>query len=150
MATLQRNFPGVRDVHLSLGGVGRYHLHIKLRKTQDGEAKNVLLGAFAAHYDIKQAVVVDEDVDIHDAQSVEWAIATRFQADQDLVVVGNSQGSKLDPSSRNGLGAKMGLDATKPLDAPEMKFKRIAVPGQDALDVAELLDPGADWHKALT
>ena len=44
----------------------------------------------------------------------------------------------------------MGLDATKPLDAPEMKFKRIAVPGQDALDVAELLDPGADWHKALT
>jgi len=59
LATLQRSFPGVQDVHLSLGGVGRYHLYIKLKKTQHGEAKNVLLGAFAAHYDIKYAVAVD-------------------------------------------------------------------------------------------
>jgi 2,5-furandicarboxylate decarboxylase 1 len=59
LATLQRNFPGVQDVHLALGGVGRYHLYVKLKKTQNGEGKNVLLGAFAAHYDIKHAVVVD-------------------------------------------------------------------------------------------
>jgi 2,5-furandicarboxylate decarboxylase 1 len=149
LATLQRNFPGVQDVHLSLGGVGRYHLYVKLKKTQHGEAKNVLLGAFAAHYDIKFAVVVDPDVDIHDPREVEWAISTRFQADRDAVIIGNSQCSKLDPSTDHGLGAKMGLDATIPLDAPEMKFKRIRVPGEESVDLAEVIVPGSDWRAAL-
>lgn len=149
LASLQRNFPGVRDVHLSLGGVGRYHLYIKLAKTQDGEGKNVLLGAFAAHYDIKHAVVVDTDVDIHNPTEVEWAIATRFQADRDLLLVPNSQGSKLDPSTDRGVGTKMGLDATIPVGAPEMKFKRIAVPGEDAVDLEAVIQRGAGWRAAL-
>jgi len=149
LATLQRNFPGVQDVHLSLGGVGRYHLYIKLRKTQNGEGKNVLLGAFAAHYDIKHAVVVDTDVDIHNPAEVEWAISTRFQADRDTVIVTHSQGSKLDPSALNGVGAKMGLDATIPIDAPEMKYKRIGVPGQLAVDLPAVIARGQNWHAAL-
>ncbi len=149
LATLQRSFPGVEDVHLSLGGVGRYHLYVKLRKSQEGEAKNVLLGAFAAHYDIKHAVVVDPDVDIHDPQEVEWAVATRFQADRDLIVVTDAQGSKLDPSARGGVGAKMGLDATAPLDAAPMKFTRIRVPGEADVDLDAVLAPGADWRKAV-
>lgn len=150
LASLQRSFPGVEDVHLSLGGVGRYHLYVKLRKSQEGEAKNVLLGAFAAHYDIKHAVVVDTDVDIHDPQEVEWAVSTRFQADRDLVVIAGSQGSKLDPSTRDGVGAKMGLDATAPLDAPPMKFTRIRVPGEDAVDLAAVIVPEADWRDAAS
>ncbi|KAB1073733.1 UbiD family decarboxylase [Methylobacterium planeticum] len=149
LATLQRSFPGVEDVHLSLGGVGRYHLYVRLRKSQEGEAKNVLLGAFAAHYDIKHAVVVDTDVDIHDPKEVEWAVSTRFQADRDLVVVANAQGSKLDPSARDGVGAKMGLDATAPLDAPPMKFKRIRVPGEAEVDLDAVLAPGTDWRAAV-
>jgi 2,5-furandicarboxylate decarboxylase 1 len=149
LATLQRSFPGVQDVHLSLGGVGRYHLYVKLKKTQHGEAKNVLLGAFAAHYDIKYAVVVDPDVDIHDQQEVEWAISTRFQADRDTVIVGHSQCSKLEPSTEHGLGAKMGLDATIPLGAPEMKYKRIRVPGEESVNLAKVVAPGSDWRAAL-
>jgi 2,5-furandicarboxylate decarboxylase 1 len=149
LATLQRNFPGVQDVHLSLGGVGRYHLYVKLKKTQEGEGKNVLLGAFAAHYDIKLAVVVDPDVDIHDPAEVEWAIATRFQADRDTVIVPNSQGSKLDPSTKDGVGAKMGLDATIPLDAPEMKYKRIRVPGEENVDLTKVVAHGSDWRTAI-
>ena len=149
LATLQRSFPGVQDVHLSLGGVGRYHLYVKLKKTQHGEGKNVLLGAFAAHYDIKYAVVVDTDVDIHDPQEVEWAISTRFQADRDTVIVSHSQCSKLDPSTEDGLGAKMGLDATIPIDAPEMKFKRIRVPGEAEVDLAAVIMPNVDWRNAI-
>ena len=106
----------MRDVHLAQGGVCRYHLYVQIRKRQEGEAKNIMLGAFAGHYDVKHVIVVDEDVDIHNPTEVEWAVATRFQADRDLVVISESQGSKLDPSTRNGVGAKMGLDATKPLD----------------------------------
>lgn len=146
LAAMRASLPGVKDIHLALGGVGRYHLYIKLDKTQEGEGKNVLLAAFAAHYDIKHAVVVDMDVDIHNPREVEWAISTRFQADRDLIVVPNSQGSKLDPSTDNGLGAKMGLDATIPLGSPEMKFKRIHVPGEEAINLDAVLDPERRWQ----
>ena len=151
LAHLQRSFPNVRDVHLARGGVCRYHLYVQIAKRQDGEAKNIMMGAFAGHYDIKQVIVVDEDVDIHDPVEVEWAVATRFQADRDLLVVTDSQGSKLDPSTRNGVGAKMGLDATKSLSAAEMVFKRIRVPGEDQVDLARVVQAsdGTDWREAI-
>jgi 2,5-furandicarboxylate decarboxylase 1 len=151
LAHLRRSFPNVRDVHLARGGVCRYHLYVQIAKRQEGEAKNVMMGAFAGHYDVKHVIVVDEDVDIHNPTEVEWAVATRFQADKDLVIVPESQGSKLDPSTRNGVGAKMGMDATKPLDADEMKFKRIRVPGEDKIDLAKAVRPvpAASWRKAL-
>ena len=147
---LRRNFPNVLDVHLSPGGTMRFHLFVKIKKTQEGQGKNVILGAFAGYFDLKHVIVVDDDVDIHNPTDVEWALATRFQADRDLVIVPESQGSKLDPSNRDGVGAKMGLDATKPLAAPEMAFKRIHVPGEEAIDVDELLrSSGADWRSVL-
>jgi 2,5-furandicarboxylate decarboxylase 1 len=148
---LQRSFPNVRDVHLAKGGVCRYHLYVQIRKRQEGEAKNIMLGAFAGHYDVKHVIVVDEDVDIHNSDEVEWAVATRFQADRDLVVIPESQGSKLDPSTRNGVGAKMGLDATKPLSADEMVFKRIRVPGEENVDVPALLASTGhtNWRDAV-
>ena len=151
LAHLQRSFPLVRDVHLSKGGVCRYHLYVQMDKRSEGEAKNIILGAFGGHYDIKQVIVVDADVNIHDPREVEWAVATRFQADRDLVVIANSQCSKLDPSTRDGLGAKMGLDATIPLDAPEMRFKRIAVPGEREVALDAVLDTTAnfDWRGRL-
>lgn len=143
---LQRSFPGVADVHLPVGGVCRYHLVVQLDKRQEGEAKNVIMGAFAGHYDIKQVVVVDRDVDIHDPDQVQWAIATRFQADRDLVVIPEAQGSKLDPSARNGISAKMGVDATVALAADPFEFTRIRVPDEDKVDPDAQLDPdGLNW-----
>jgi 2,5-furandicarboxylate decarboxylase 1 len=152
LAHLRRSFANVRDVHLSKGGVCRYHLYVQIDKRQEGEAKNIMLGAFAGHYDVKQVIVVDADVDIHDPTEVEWAVATRFQADRDLVIIPESQGSKLDPSTRDGVGAKMGLDATKPLAAGEMTFKRIRVPGEEDVDVAALLAGAGivDWRAACS
>jgi 2,5-furandicarboxylate decarboxylase 1 len=151
LAHLRRSFPNVRDVHLSRGGVCRYHLHVQIAKRQEGEAKNIMMGAFAGHYDVKHVTVVDEDVDIHDPAEVEWAVATRFQADRDLVIVPEAQGSKLDPSTRDGVGAKMGIDATKPLDADEMKFKRIRVPGEEAVDLAAVSGAASPqaWREAV-
>jgi 2,5-furandicarboxylate decarboxylase 1 len=151
LAHLKRTFPNVLDVHLSPGGTMRYHLYVQIKKRQDGEAKNIMMGAFAGSFDVKQVIVVDDDVDIHNPTEVEWAVATRFQADRDLLVVSESQGSKLDPSTRDGVGAKMGLDATKPLSAGEMVFKRIRVPGEDSVDVERLLaEPGGpSWRDVV-
>lgn len=149
---LRRNFPNVLDVHLSMGGVGRYVLYVKIRKRQEGEARNIIMGAFAGHYDLKHVVVVDADVDIHSAREVEWAIVTRSQADKDLVIVSGAQGSKLDPSSRDGVSAKLGIDATVPLASPPGKFTRIRVPGEETVDLETVLDAAAsnDWRRAAT
>lgn len=157
LAHLQRSFPNVIDVHLSIGGVARYHLHVQMKKTREGQAKNVILGAFAGHYDIKQVVVVDEDVDLHDPAEVEWAVATRFQADRDLVVIAGAQGSALDPSTTvgfednrppphwQGFGAKMGLDATRPLSSSGHVFTRIRIPGEREINLDEVIvASGAD------
>ena len=146
---LRRSFPNVLDVHLARGGVCRYHLYVQIRKRQEGEAKNIMMGAFAGHYDVKHVIVVDEDVNIHDPAEVEWAVATRFQADRDLVIIPESQGSKLDPSTRQGVGAKMGMDATKPLSAAEMVFKRIYVPGEESVDLAKAVDADKDWRSLI-
>jgi 2,5-furandicarboxylate decarboxylase 1 len=136
LASLQRQFPSVRDVHLSRGGVCRYHLYVKIAKRWEGEAKNIIMGAFAGHADIKQVTVVDDDVDVHDPTAVEWAVATRFQASSDLVVVARAQGSRLDPSAEDGLVDKMGLDATKPLAGDPFRYTVVHVPGED--------DPGIE------
>jgi 2,5-furandicarboxylate decarboxylase 1 len=65
------------------------------------------------------------------------------------VIIGNAQGSKLDPSAEDGVSAKMGIDATKPLSAPEMKYKRIRIPGENEIDLNALLNANAerDWRK---
>ncbi len=108
LSHLQRNFPSVRAVHLPRGGVCRYHLVVQIAKRWDGEPKNIMMGAFAGHIDIKRVVVVDEDVDIHDPIQVEWAITTRFQAASDLLVAAGAQGSRLDPSGKRRPGRQDG------------------------------------------
>jgi len=149
LSHLRRSFPCVRDLHLSQGGVCRYHLYVQVDSPNPGEAKNVILGALATHYDVKHVTVVDTDVDVHSPREVEWAVATRFQADRDLVVVGGTQGSKLDPSTEAGMGAKLGFDATVPVGAPPMKFLKIGVPGEKEIDLDSVIDETADWHTAV-
>ncbi|MDI9258720.1 UbiD family decarboxylase [Alicyclobacillus sendaiensis] len=126
--------PTVRAVYMTPGGSCRYHAVISIRKTEEGQGKNAILGALANSFDIKHVVVVDEDVDIYNPEEVEWAIATRFQADRDLVIVSNSQGSKLDPSTDDGVGSKVGLDCTVPLNADSFRFQRIEIPGFAEMD----------------
>ena len=90
-------------------------------------------------------------MNIDDPGEIEWAVATRFQADRDLVVVSGAQGSKLDPSSSNGISAKMGIDATKPLATEPMEFKRIHVKGVENVDLDSALqdDPKAAFARII-
>jgi 2,5-furandicarboxylate decarboxylase 1 len=88
-------------------------------------------------------VVVDMDVDVDDPNEIEWAIATRFQADRDLVVISGAQGSMLDPSSNRGISAKMGFDATKPIRTEPFAFKRIHVKGVENINLDNILQQDA-------
>ena len=122
--------PKAFAVNLSAGGNGWLHAVIAIEKQLDGDGKNVLLAAFAAHPSLKHAVVVDSDINVFDASEVEWAIATRFQASEDLIVIENARGSTLDSSANQetGLTSKMGIDATRPFSKPKKKFDRARIP----------------------
>ena len=122
--------PKVHAVNLSAGGSGWLHAILSIEKQLDGDGKNALLAAFAAHPSLKHAVVVDVDIDVFNPSDVEWAIATRFQANEDLIIIENVRGSTLDSSAdqETGLTTKMGLDATMPLTKPKEKFEKAKIP----------------------
>ncbi len=126
---VSRVVPKVYAVNLSVGGSGWLHAVISVEKQLDGDGKNVLLAAFAAHPSLKHAVVVDPDIDVFDISCVEWAMATRFQASEDLVVVKNVRGPTLDSSAdqETGLTAKVGFDATRPHTKPKEKFEKAKI-----------------------
>ena len=103
----------VRDVLLTTGGCGYLHGVVKIRKNTEGDGKNAVMAAFAAHTSLKHVVVVDEDIDIRNMEDVEYAIATRVRGDRDLMVISGVRGSSLDPSRiGDGLNVKIGVDAT--------------------------------------
>ncbi len=116
-----RVVPHVVGVRLTEGGSSWLHGVVAIRKQHEGDGKNAILAAFSGHTSMKRVVVVDEDIDIYDDRDVEWAVATRFQADRDLVVVEGAKGSSIDPSAGETT-SKMGLDATKPVG--ETKFDK--------------------------
>jgi UbiD family decarboxylase len=112
-----REVAEVKNVCLTEGGSHWLHGVVSLRKKREEDGREAILRAFEGHKSMKHVVIVDEDIDIFDPLSVEFAIATRFQADRDAVILEGVKGSSLDPSSgKTGLTAKVGLDATKPLD----------------------------------
>ena len=107
--------PEVHAVRLTQGGCCWLHGVVSITKQKEGDGKNAILAALGAHTSMKLVVVVDDDIDVYDSDAVEWAVATRFQADRDLVVVRGARGSSLDPSA-DPTTAKVGIDATKPVD----------------------------------
>jgi 2,5-furandicarboxylate decarboxylase 1 len=141
---LRRTFPAVRAVHMTPGGSCRFHAVVSMEKRQEGQARNVILATLANNFDIKHVWVVDADVDVFDAEAVEWALATRFQADRDVVLVGGAQGSRLDPSADEGVSAKLGFDCTVPLGAEPGRYEVIRIPGAGAIDLDDYVDAEAE------
>lgn len=93
-----------------------FHAYVSLNKTAEGQARQALMLLFGLDSYIKLAVAVDDDIDIYNEEDVLWALATRFQADTDLFVVPKVFCNRLDPSSVDGMSAKLGLDATAPVE----------------------------------
>ncbi len=128
---LRKVLPGLRGVRLTEGGCGWLHAVIAIDKITEGDGKTAIMAAFGVHPSLKHVVVVDSDVNLDDPRDVEWAIATRFQADRGLVVVRGARGSSLDPSAdpETLLTCKVGVDATKPLKGNVKRFERARIPG---------------------
>jgi UbiD family decarboxylase len=102
-----------KNVVLTRGGCGYFHAVVQIRKNTDGDGKNAIMAAFAAHTSLKHVVVVDEDIDPADPYDVEFAIATRVRGDRDIMVITGVRGSSLDPClAEDGTNVKVGVDAT--------------------------------------
>lgn len=133
--------PTTQAVHLTDGGSNWLSAVIQIRKRLEGEPKNALMAAFSAHPSLKMATVVDADIDPTDPVAVEYAITTRSQADKDFIIIPNSKGSSLDPSSdqTNLLTTKIGIDATASLLKPKEGFEIAKIPGEEKVKLSDYL-----------
>jgi len=112
--SVKNTLPTVQNVVLTEGGCCWLHAVVSIKKQTEGDAKNVLMAALSAHPSLKHCVIVDEDIDIFDPVDVEYAIATRVKADDDIIIIPKARGSSLDPVAEiDGTTTKMGVDATK-------------------------------------
>ncbi|MFH1786893.1 MAG: UbiD family decarboxylase [archaeon] len=111
-------------VVLPVPGCSWLHGVVSIDKKSDDEIPKVVEAAFGAHSSMKHLFIVDSDIDVKNAAQVEWALATRFQADKHLTVFPRQYGSSLDPSIKEGLTAKAAFDCTIPVKKDRSKFKR--------------------------
>ncbi len=129
------NDAGVKclDVNVNPGGSSWLHAIVKIDKKNEDDGKKAIAGAFEGHKSCKHVFVVDKDIDIYNPLEVEWAMATRFQADADMIVKDKEKGSSLDPSAvpETSFTTKVGFDLTKPLTVKGKNFEKAEFPKVD-------------------
>jgi len=109
---------------LTEGCCSYLHAVVQIEKKDESDGLKAIEATMKAHGSLKHVMIVDSDINIHDSQDLEYALATRVRADEDLVIYPNVRGSTLDPRSVDGLTTKVGIDATMILGEEE-KFVRI-------------------------
>ena len=132
---LKEALPFVMDFHYPSSGT-HFHCYLRIDKSAEGQAMQAAQLLTALDHYVKLVIVVDKDIDPTDSNEVMWALATRTQADKDINVLSGMMCNQLDPSSQNGIGAKMLVDATQPLDSTA---KRIYVPAESEASAERLL-----------
>ncbi len=140
--------PGIRGIHLTVGGAGGFNCVVAVEKRFEGYGKMVgmaILGTWEGRR-IKHVIVVDEDIDPFNSTEVEWALATRVQPHRDVEIVKEMRGMTLDPSISEAerdsgavLTSKMIIDATR-YDAKE--FEIVCSPQVEAVQKVE-----RDWAR---
>lgn len=128
LKAVQPAVPIVVDADMTAGGLHRFHAIVQVKKTlpsHEGLQRNAILAAFAALKDLDLVIVVDEDIDIRDSADVEYALATRMEASRDLIVIPEARGHEYVRAGKNGIRAKLGIDATVPVEE-KARFGRVA------------------------
>lgn len=141
-------------VHATPASGGMYNVRIALRPRYPGEARNAIAAAFGSTADVKHVFVVDDDIDVFSHDQMDWALATRFQADRDLVTAEGFRAVPLDPSLAGArTGAKAGFDLTIPIEANRARDWAVPAPPRfeagDRRDLLAALAGGAQTFRAL-
>jgi len=138
---LKKVFPQTLQVSMTNGGCNWLHAVVQIKKKSESDPKKIIKKTFESHRSLKQVTIVDEDIDPNNAESVEYAMATRFQADKDLMILKNVRGSSLDPSSdqQKLQTAKMGIDATRSFSKRPEGFELAKIPKIDKIKLEKYL-----------
>ncbi len=133
---LSKSIPKVRGINLTPAGRGYFHCVVSIEKSNDGDGMTAIVNCFAASHPLKLVIAVDSDVDPFDLAQVEWALATRFQAEKGVTVINGARGSSLDPSSgKLAVTSKLGLDATLPTKSDKSKFRLATIRKSDVANL---------------
>ena len=121
------------DVNVNPGGCSWLHVIVQIDKEKEDDGRKAIEAAFAGHRSCKHVFVVDHDIDIYNPLEVEWAMATRFQGDRDLVILPKETGSSLDPSAEPGtrMTTKIGFDLTAPVGRTRGNYEKVPFPKID-------------------
>lgn len=108
---LEDALPGLlKNVYAHSAGGGKFLAILQLAKrsgADDGNARQAALIALAVYRELKNVILVDEDVDLFDSDDVLWAMQTRYQGDMDTVFVPGVTGHVLDPSQTPQYNARL-------------------------------------------
>jgi UbiD family decarboxylase len=116
-------------VYATTSSGGMFTLRVAIRQRVAGEARNAIAACFGAITNVKHVFVVDPDIDIFSDAEMDWAFATRFQADRDLVTMNNMRAVPIDPSLMGArTGAKAGFDLTWPIGAASRLDLQVPAP----------------------
>jgi 2,5-furandicarboxylate decarboxylase 1 len=142
-------------INFALASNGRQHVRVSLRRGAPGQARLAIAALFALAT-VKHVFVVDDDVDVFCDAEMEWAMATRFRADRDMMVATDMPGFYADPmAGESRTITKAGFDLTAPREQPDtIDFRRAyaPVPGRAAPrfnSVLAALEAGAQHFGAL-
>ena len=123
LKTVRQAVPRVKNVRLTEGGCCWLNGVVSIKKNKEGDGVNAIMAAFTGHPSMKNVIIVDDDIDIFNDREVEWAVATRMQADR-IIKIPGAAGSSLDPSSHGKTTWKVGYDATIPVDADRSLYEK--------------------------
>jgi UbiD family decarboxylase len=112
-------------VYMPPAATGLHHARVAIRQTAPGQAR-AAIAAVMKLFLIKHVFVVDDDVDIHSEEAMEWAFATRFRADRDVIAEPGHFALSMDPTGENGKMVAAGFDLTRPFDAPDIIENRLS------------------------
>jgi 2,5-furandicarboxylate decarboxylase 1 len=141
-------------VYATTSSGGNFNVRVALRQRVPGEARNAIAACLSALVNVKNVFVVDPDIDITSDEQIDWAMATRFQPDRDLIVLGGMRTLPLDPSITSGrVGAKAGFDLTWPFGTGTRLETRIPEPprfaGQRFASIEAALADGPKYFEQL-
>lgn len=112
---VKQRIPSLKAVYLPLSGVCRMHVYLQLEKPRKGDAKEAIMSALPVDFRLKHVFVFDDDIDIYDDREVLFALATRTQWDDDVMVFRGCRIAECDPTAPDeGVMTKGGIDCTVP------------------------------------
>ena len=152
-----KNIGGYVNLHNLLVLPGLFGIVVQMTPRFYGEAKQVLMGVLSSPIlHPKVAIAVDEDVNIFNSWEIIWAINTRCNPQEDIVVVPGTRMHPMDPTGFEAfppggpfwhrVGGKVIIDATKPPECDPKRryeFERLRPVGWETVMLEDYLPAGS-------